>query len=193
MLLRRRLAEEAGMSMLEIERVVPLSIAPSANQASAPEGGRAIKPQKDDPQSRAPWRKKGPPMGAPAPRIKRAGAGLELQLIARMMQKPPLAGRFDIATTEHDETELGTAGRVASFIRDHDGEPINQAMVMEHFRETADSGAVMRAAMLLSEVDVDRLDVDAEFAEALDRVRERLAKVSAQEDILRRARERGLS
>lgn len=192
MLLRRRLAEEAGLSVVEIERVVPLGIAPPAKQATAPKGGRAVEEPKDDSPSRGAWRKKGPPLGAPAPRIKRAGAGLELQLIARMMQKPSLAGRFDIATADSDETELGSAGRVASFIRDHDGEAITQAMVMEHFRETPDAGAVTRAAMLLSEVDVDKLDVDAEFAEALDRVRERLAKVSAQEEIMRRARERGL-
>jgi hypothetical protein len=110
-----------------------------------------------------------------------------------MLVKPTLANVFDIAVEDADETALGAAFRVATYIRDHDGEGINQAMIVEHFRPTPDWIFVNQASLLLSEVDIDRLDLDTEFTETLARLREDAAIGARRADVMRRARDLGLS
>jgi hypothetical protein len=82
---------------------------------------------------------------------------------------------------------------VATYIRDHDGENINQAMIVEHFRPTPDWIFVNQASLLLTEVDIDRLDLDTEFAETLARLRADAATAAKRADEVRRARDLGLS
>jgi hypothetical protein len=139
------------------------------------------------------WKKKGPAAGAPAPRIKQPTAGLELQLIARMLIKPKLAHQFDLTVAEEDQSALGSAARVAQYIRDHDGEMIHQAMVMEHFRETHDAYSISQASRLLTDVDLDQLDLDEEFESALQRLRVDYAMELKRAETMRRAKEMGLS
>jgi DNA primase len=204
-MLRRKLADEIGLSAIEIERVVPLSAqvgnignaANPSNQGPSAAGERANrgdavdwgKPKLD----KQFFRKKGPEAGAPAPRVKLPAAGLAVQAIARMLVKPALANGFDVNAEEMDESALGAAFRVATYIRDHDGEGINQAMIVEHFRPTPDWIFVNQASLLLSEVDIDRLDLETEFAETLNRLREDSAVAARRADVMRRARDLGLS
>jgi DNA primase len=198
-MLRRKLAEETGLSPIEIETVVPLApqVAEVSNQygnqySSAPPVDSAPKKQWSD-KSFKPWGKKDPNAGAPAPRIKLPAAGLAVQVIGRMLVKPALASRFDISVQDEDETALGSAYRVACYIRDHDGEMVHQAMIVEHFRDTYDAQAVQQAARLLNEVDTDKLDLDTEFSEALARLREDAAQQEKRAETMRRARELGLT
>jgi hypothetical protein len=109
-----------------------------------------------------------------------------------MLVKPVLANIFDLGVDDTDETALGAAFRVATFIRDHDGEGINHAVIMEHFRPTGDWIFVNQASLLLSEVDIDRLDLDTEFQETLERLRADAASVARRADVMRRARDLGL-
>jgi DNA primase len=201
-MLRRKLAEETGLSAIEIERVVPLSpqIGNVSNQTNA---GKQNNQNNQNNQSNnfqnnnkpfKPWgKRKGPEDGAPAPRIKSPAVGLAVQIIGRMLVKPALANRFDINVNEGDQSPLGTAYRVASYIRDHDGEVVHQAMVVEHFRQTSDAYALQQASLLLSEVDTDRLDLDTEFNDALTRLRDDAAKAAKRAEQDRRAQEMGLS
>ncbi len=200
-MLRRKLVEETGMSAKEVEETVPLSpqlgnVVNSVGQQNISGGGEkqaaAGKKKWTDEKSFKPFGKKGPEAGAPAPRLKVPAAGLAIQLIGRMLVKPSLAHSFDISVADEDESPLGTAARVANYIRDHDGELLHQAMIVEHFRNTPDAYPLKQASLLLSEVDVDRLDLDAEFAEALGRLREDASVARKRADTMRRARDLGL-
>ncbi len=198
MMLRRRLADEVGLGVVEIQRLLPLSGAARGVASGQPQyadqggqgGGHGDRPAGEG------WRKggaRGPSRGAPAPRIKSAAASLPVQLIARMLIKPALAARYDVVT-EDEDGELATAGRVASFIRDHDLE-VSQAQIVEHFRESPDEPAVNLAVShpLLSDMDTSRMDLDTEFAEALARLQNEASAAQKQVDEARRAREMGLS
>jgi hypothetical protein len=138
-------------------------------------------------------RKKTPEAGASAPRVKLPPATRPVLAISRMLARPKLADAFDLSVEEQDETALGAAFRVATYIRDHDGEGINQAMIVEHFRPTPDWIFVNQASLLLSEVDIDRLDLETEFVETLNRLREDSAVAARRADVMRRARDMGLS
>ncbi len=207
-MLRRQLVEETGLSAREIEEMVPLSTQlgqtphaatarshPASSQGAPPPEQQGESPGKkvwsgDKPFK--PWGKKGPEAGAPAPRIKAPAVGLAIQIVGRMLVKPSLANQFDINVAEHDDTPLGTAFRVASYIRAHDGEILHQAMIVEHFRDTQDAYALKQASLLLSEVDTDRLDLDTEFTEALDRLREDANVAIKRAETMRRAQDLGL-
>ena len=80
-------------------------------------------------------------------------------------------------------------------MRDHDFE-VTQAQVIEHFRGSQDEYEVARAAMhpLLTNMDTANpdFDLDAEFDEALARLREDALADEKKRDELRRAREMGL-
>jgi DNA primase len=226
LMLRRKLADEVGLGAIEIERMLPLDIAPQVASQRAPKRGvQDNRGYQNDAQqagvssadSQGGWqpqqasnrndgygnndgkftkkfgRRNGPPAGAPPPRIRAPLAGLAVQLIARMLAKPKLANRFDMNVHEEDESEVGTAYRVATYIRDHDGEAIHQAMIVEHFRETFDFDAVSRATGVLNDIDVDKLELDEEFDAALTRLREEAAMIERREETLRRARDLGLS
>jgi DNA primase len=192
-MLRRKLADEVGLSAIEIERVVPLSanVGEASNRVGDAVGGRnGDKSWKEKPFK--PWGKKGPEAGAPAPRVKLPTAGLAVQAIARMLVKPQLASRFDINVAAEDETALGAAHRVASYIRDHDGEVIHPAMIVEQFRNTTDAATLAQASRLLSEVDIDRLDLDTEFSETLVRLREDAEAITRRAALMQRAKDLGL-
>lgn len=200
-MLRRKLVDETGMSAREIEETVPLSplLSQISNRVTQPNvsgaGNQAAatgKKKWTDEKPFKPFGKKGPEAGAPAPRLKVPAAGLAIQLIGRMLVKPSLANGFDINVAEDDESALGSASRVATYIRDHDGELLHQAMIVEHFRDTRDAYPLKQASLLLSEVDIDRLDLDAEFAEALARLREDASVAVKRADTMRRARDLGL-
>ncbi|MCA3041139.1 MAG: hypothetical protein ING37_11110, partial [Rhodocyclaceae bacterium] len=205
LMLRRKLADEIGLSAIEIERVVPLSPqvgnignGSSANPAGSSAGGgrtnRADAVDWGKSKSDKPFfRKKGREAGAPAPRIKLPPASRPVLAISRMLVRPKLANVFDLSVEGGDETALGAAFRVATYIRDHDGENINQAMIVEHFRPTPDWIFVNQASLLLTEVDIDRLDLDTEFAETLARLRADAAAAAKRADEVRRARDLGLS
>ena len=215
LMLRRRLADTIGLGAIEIERLIPMTVGGNGGErpTGAPSGvnggqGRSTpraplesyrdgspKPRQYAPgDKRAQWDKKNSREPSfPAGRKKVAAASLPVQLIARMLLKPQLAGRFDVAVEERDASEIGTASRVAAFIRDHDFE-VNQASVLEHFRSSNDEGALDRAAShpLLIDLDMTKLDLDAEFDAALAKLRDDAIAVQKRAEIDRRAREMGL-
>jgi len=191
MMLRRRLADQVGLGLVEIQRVLPLEAGDAPDQGSRPPQSDGSPKRQWDPDG---WRKpRGPARGAPVPRIKSAAASLPVQLIARMLVKPALAARYDVAESEEHAGDMAAAGRVASFIRDHDLE-VSQAQIVEHFRESEDE-PVLRLAVshpLLSELDTARMDLDTEFDEALQRLQVEAKKAEQQATESRRARELGL-
>jgi len=191
MMLRRRLADQVGLGLVEIQRVLPLEAGDAPEQGSRPAQSDGSPKRQWDPDG---WRKpRGPARGAPVPRIKSAAASLPVQLIARMLVKPALAARYDVAESEAHAGDMAAAGRVASFIRDHDLE-VSQAQIVEHFRESEDE-PVLRLAVshpLLSELDTARMDLDTEFDEALQRQQVEAKKAEQQATESRRARELGL-
>ncbi len=212
LMLRRRLADIVGLGAIEIERLIPLGASGAADRtstATAGSGGTSSgrrapaesyrdgspKPRQYPPgDKRALWdRKNSEEPSFPAGRKKVAAASLPVQLIARMLLKPQLAGRFDVSADEHDTGEIGTAFRVAAFIRDHDFE-VTQAGVLEHFRGTGDEAALDRAAShpLLIDMDMGKLDLDAEFDAALAKLRDDAIAAQKRAEIDRRAREMGL-
>jgi DNA primase len=198
LLMRRKLAELSGLGAIEVERLVPL--APSLANLTAASAGVATG-QRGTLGEAGPGasgtrgkfvRGGGPPRGAPAPRVRAPAAGLAVQIIARMLLRPSLALQFDLASDAEGDAALKAAERVAEFIRDHDGEVLHPAAVVEYFRETAEEPFLSQASRLLSEVDVDRLDLDAEFHGALDRLRAEAAVAAKRAETLRRARELGI-
>ena len=112
-----------------------------------------------------------------------------------MLLKPALAGRFDVSADEHDATSIGTACRVAAYIRDHDFE-VTQAQLMEHFRGSEDEAEIERAALqpLLTDLDTNKpdFDLDAEFDGALASLREEAVTEQKRREERRRAQEMGL-
>jgi DNA primase len=201
MMLQRKLADLVGLGVVEIQRLIPIVVANpekssaeqrqaasyrSANAANRPKGERAFSRNKP----------RGPEPGAPVPRRKSSPAGLAAQIIARILLKPGLAGRFDIAVSDDDPSVVGVASRVAAFVRDHDFE-VTQAQVIEHFRGSADEVELERAAChpLLTNMESAHpdFDLDAEFDEALTRLRDEAVAAQKKSDTLRRARDMGLS
>src|SRR5258706_5834959 len=216
LMLRRRLADVVGLGAIEIERLIPMSVGNNGAEraASGAPGSFGAAPGRGAPRTsaqsyrdgspkprqyapgdkRAQWdRKNSQEPSFPAGRKKVAAASLPIQLIARMLLKPELAGRFDIVIEEHEAGEIGVASRVAAFIRDHDFE-VNQANVLEHFRDSGDEATLDRAAShpLLIDLDVTKLDLDAEFDAALAKLRDDAIAAQKRVEIDRRARELGL-
>jgi DNA primase len=201
MMLQRKLADLVGLGVVEIQRLIPIAVthAPAkypdqGETSSYPAANMPDRPKSE--RSYARNRFRGPEAGAPAPRRKTSPAGLAAQIIARILLKPGLAGRFDIAVADDDQSAVGAASRVAAFVRDHDFE-VTQAQVMEHFRGSADEAELARAARhpLLTDMDSAHpdFDLDAEFDEALARLREEALAALKKHEMLRRAREMGLS
>ena len=201
MMLQRKLADIIGLGVVEIQRLIPItaSNAPSGGSAQRdasqfPSAGSQERPKGD--RSFVPRRFRGPELGAPVPKRKSAPAGLAAQIIARILLKPSLAGRFDISLADDDTSPVGVASRVAAFVRDHDFE-VSQAQVIEHFRGTTDEAELARAAHhpLLTDMDAINpdFDLDAEFDEALARLRDEAVAAGKKRDILRRAQEMGLN
>ncbi len=217
LMLRRRLADTIGLGAIEVERLIPMTVGGNSGEraggAGVPSGfngghGRSMpraplesyrdgspKPRQYAPgDKRALWDKRNSREPSfPTGRKKVAAASLPAQLIARMLLKPQLAGRFDVAVDEHDVSEIGTASRVATFIRDHDFE-VNQGSILEHFRGSNDESALDRAAShpLLIDMDMTKLDLDAEFDAALTKLRDDAVAAQKRAEIDRRAREMGL-
>ena len=191
-MLQRRLADLVGLGVVEIQRLIPV-----AAIAGAPPSWHDAEPPQDGTKEKQYGRgfRRGPPRGAPAPRHKSTPAGLPAQLIARMLLKPQMAGRFDLVAAVDDASATGAACRVAAFIRDHDFE-VTQAQVMEHFRGSADEPELVRAATHAWLADINTLnpdfDLDIEFDEALLRLREVAAKDEKSRAQRQRAREMGL-
>ncbi|HEX4859340.1 MAG TPA: DNA primase [Usitatibacteraceae bacterium] len=187
MMLQRKLAERIGLGLIEIQQLVPTAGGRDPSQRPGPgprsagnaEGGQP-RPSRDGlPQRRKVLRD--PPA---------------TQLIVRMLAKPQLAGRFDVPSHDGDTSPTGSAYRVAAFIRDHDFE-VTQAMVIEHFRDTPDQPLIAHAAAhpLLTEIDTEHpdFDIDAEFDEALARLRDQALADAEREAVMKRAAELGLS
>lgn len=203
MMLQRKLADLVGLGVVEIQRLIPIAVSGQSDKGAQsqyvtpPEYSPGDKP-KGQWTDRGSGRGKirGPLPGAPAPRHKTSPAGLPTQMVSRMLVKPTLAGRFDVITADHDESPTGTAYRVAAFIRDHDFE-VTQAQVIEHFRGSLDEGEIERASMhpLLTDIDTVHpdFDLDAEFDEALSRLREQAEAEEKSRELRRRASEMGLS
>jgi DNA primase len=195
MMLQRKLADLVGLGVIEIQRLVPIAcVMPSAlpQTPNTPQGPFESQPQAF--RNKKKWTPRNQ-AGAPAPRQKSGPAGLATQIIARMLLKPALAGRFDVSCEVRDTSTVGTACRVAAFIRDHDFE-VTQAQVLEHFRDTEDAVEVERAAMhpLLTNLDEPHpdFDVDAEFDEALTRLREDAHAADRKREMMIRAKDMGL-
>ena len=200
MMLQRKLADLVGLGVVEIQRLIPIA---AANASATPSDHRE---GPSHPSSNGPDRSKGergyfrnrfrgPEPGAPVPRRKSSPAGLAAQIIARILLKPGLAGRFDIAVAGDDPSAVGAASRVAAFVRDHDFE-VTQAQVIEHFRGSADEAELARAAChpLLTDMDTAHpdFDLDAEFDDALARLRDEALAATKKRETLRRAQEMGL-
>ena len=200
MMLQRKLADLVGLGVVEIQRLMPIAVAnapatfsehgetPSYQSSNVP--GRS-KGERGYSRSRF----RGPEPGAPVPQRKSSPAGPAAQIIARILLKPGLAGRFDIAVAGDDPSAMGVASRVAAFVRDHDFE-VTQAQVIEHFRGSADEAELARAARhrLLADMDAAHpdFDLDTEFDEALARLREEALAAQKKRETLRRAHELGL-
>ncbi len=202
MMLRRRLADQVELGVVEIQRILPMgagesqeSRPPAYEQQNYGEGGGQGGQKKWSKDGQKPWQKRGgPARGAPPPRIKVAAASLPVRLIALMLAKPELAARYDISASDDMPSDLAAAGQVASFIRDHDLE-VMQAQIVEHFRESADEPVLQQAVSypLHGDVDAARLDLDAEFDAALARLQKDAADARQRAEIERRAREMGLN
>ena len=201
MMLQRKLADLIGLGVVEIQRLIPITAgnAPTGEAAqreasSFPSAGSQSRTKGD--RGFVPRRFRGPEPGAPVPKRKSTPAGLAAQIIARILLKPSLAGRFDISLADDDASPVGVASRVAAFVRDHDFE-VSQAQVIEHFRGTADEPELARAAHhpLLTDMGAANpdFDLDAEFDEALARLRDEARAAGKKRDILRRAQEMGLN
>ena len=204
LMLQRKLADIVGLGVVEIQRLIPVSAGSvAATGKSANPALQNSRSNTDSPQewknstwsSPGKWKNRGPKAGAPAPRRKTAPAGLAAQLIARMLLKPALAGRFDVAVDEHDVTAVGSACRVAAFIRDREFD-VSQAQLLEHFRGSGDEAEVSRAALhpLLTDLDANKpeFDLDAEFDEALSRLRQDANAANKRRAEMKRAQDMGL-
>lgn len=201
MMLQRKLADLIGLGLVEIQRLIPIASANAPQstaehrEATSQQSGNAPdRPKGERGFSRNRFR--GPEPGAPVPRRKSSPAGLAAQIIARILLKPGLAGRFDITVADDDPSVVGVASRVAAFVRDHDFE-VTQAQVIEHFRGSADESELERAAChpLLTDMETAHpdFDLDAEFDEALARLRDEAIAARKKCETLRRARDMGLS
>ncbi|MBL0122902.1 MAG: DNA primase [Betaproteobacteria bacterium] len=201
MMLQRKLADLIGLGLVEIQRLIPIASANAPQstaehrEATSKQSGNAPdRPKGERGFSRNRFR--GPEPGAPVPRRKSSPAGLAAQIIARILLKPGLAGRFDITVADDDPSVVGVASRVAAFVRDHDFE-VTQAQVIEHFRGSADESELERAAChpLLTDMETAHpdFDLDAEFDEALARLRDEAIAAQKKSETLRRARDMGLS
>jgi DNA primase DnaG DnaB-binding len=116
------------------------------------------------------------------------------QLVVDMLLKPQLAGRFDFAADEHDESPIGAAFRMAQFIRDHDFE-VNMGGVVEHFRHSVDEAILDRLSKhpLITDEDMAARDVDSDFDAALAKLHEVALAQQKRAEMDRRAREMGLT
>ncbi len=201
MMLQRKLADLIGLGVVEIQRLIPISAnsgapgGPRQREASPFETEGSGTRAKGD-RGSVPRRFRGPEPGAPVPRRKSAPAGTATQVIVRILLKPTLAGRFDITTTENDTSAIGTASRVAAFVREHDFE-VTQAQVIESFRGTTDEAELSRATNdpLIINMDASRpdFDLDTEFDDALCTLRETVLKKEESSENMRRMRDMGLS
>lgn len=184
-MMQRRLADLTGLGLVEVQRLAPTAASGGKRPFSKRDSFSESRESHSNAKSAAaPMRRKvlrDPPA---------------TQLIVRMLAKPALAGRFDLACKEDDASPTASACRVAAFIRDHDFE-VTQAQVLEHFRGSPDLDEVERASQhpLLTEIDLARpeFDLDAEFDDALARLREQSEAEAAREAQLKRAREMGLA
>lgn len=184
-MMQRRLADLTGLGLVEVQRLAPTAASGGKRPFSKRDSFSESRESHSNAKSAAaPMRRKvlrDPPA---------------TQLIVRMLAKPALAGRFDLACKEDDASPTASACRVAAFIRDHDFE-VTQAQVLEHFRGSPDLDEVERASQhpLLTEIDLGRpeFDLDAEFDDALARLREQSEAEAAREAQLKRAREMGLA
>lgn len=204
LMLQRKLADIVGLGVIEIQRLIPVAAGNTASAGMPGTGTSAHSRNNDNTfENRSgkqggfgKWKSRGPEPGAPAPRRKTAPAGPGAQLIARMLLKPSLAGRVDISVDEHDASSIGTACRVAAYIRDHDFE-VSQAQLIEHFRGSEDESEIGRAALqpLLTDLDTNKpdFDLDVEFDEALNRLREKAIAAKELRAKLKRAQDMGLS
>ena len=201
MMLQRKLADLVGLGVVEIQQLIPLAAAKPSAQSSGRRESRSnplaseVDRSKGD-RNYSRYKVRGPAPGAPVPTRKSSPAGLAAQIIARILLKPALAGRFDIAVADGDPSAVGAASRVAAFVRDHDFE-VTQAQVIEHFRDSPDEAELARAARhpLLTDMDSAHpdFDLDAEFDEALARLREEALATQRRNETLRRAQEMGLN
>lgn len=204
LMLQRKLADIVGLGVIEIQRLIPVAAGNTASAGMPGTGTSAHSRNNDNTFEKrsgkqggfGKWKSRGPEPGAPAPRRKTAPAGPGAQLIARMLLKPSLAGRVDISVDEHDASSIGTACRVAAYIRDHDFE-VSQAQLIEHFRGSEDESEIGRAALqpLLTDLDTNKpdFDLDVEFDEALNRLREKAIAAKELRAKLKRAQDMGLS
>ncbi len=116
------------------------------------------------------------------------------QLIIDMLSKPLLAGRFDLAVDSEDRGAIGTASRMAAFIRDHDFE-VHMGAVIANFHESVDADILERLTThpLLIDEDMAARDIDADFDAALQKLHEEALAAIKRAEIDKRAREMGLS
>lgn len=120
--------------------------------------------------------------------------GAELQLLACIFMRPALAARFDIDVEPTDSSLLGVVSRVVAYVRDHELE-VTPAMIVEHFRGSADYDEVMRAARdkRYELLDVAKIDLETDFAGALATIREAIILQEKQAQELERALKLGLN
>ena len=199
LMLQRKLADIVGLGVVEIQRLIPVAAGigtAATNPAQPPRGSHSGSQSKSRGIGEfGKWKVRGPEPGAPAPRRKIPPAGPGAQLIARMLLKPALAGRFDVAIDDHDESSVRSACRVAAYLRDHDFD-VSQAQLIEHFRGTEDEVEIDRAALqpLLTDLDSNKpdFDLDAEFDAALTTLRDGAIAAKKKRALKKRAKEMGL-
>ena len=223
LMLRRRLADTVGLGAVEIERLVPMTVGGNASTGAAVEtfvdynGGGNFTPNQGRKGSRPPpelyrdgspkprvfppgdkranWEKKNrrePALAANAKKIAKLTPAE--QLIIDMLAKPVLAGRFDLAVDADNHSIIGTASRMAAFIRDHDFE-LHMGAVIANFQESGDADVIARLTVhpLLTDEDMAARDIDADFDAALQKLHEEALVAQKRAEFDRRAKEMGLS
>jgi DNA primase len=187
-MMQRRLADLVGLGLIELQKLAP--IAGFRASAGARAGSRETPGAIDD------GGRSRPPRDAMVWRPKALRPSPAIYLAIRMLAKPALAGRFDLVAEECESTEAAAAARMAQFIRDHDFE-VSQAQIVAHFETTPDAAPIERAARdaFLTDIDVARpeFDLDAEFDDALAKLRKEASDAAARAAQLQRAREMGLA
>ncbi|MBL8517076.1 MAG: DNA primase [Betaproteobacteria bacterium] len=143
LLLRKRLAELAGMTSEELLQVIPA-------ERTAPSPGSA---------RHASARRSAPVRTS------------ENRIAALMLNWPRLAANFDVTVGPESSGALRAAAELAAFLRDCDFE-CSQALILESFRGRPDDAFIAEAlASSMTDVVLDEPAAAAEFADCLEKLK----------------------
>jgi DNA primase len=137
LLLRKKLAEKAGMTPAELDSIV--------------------KPEKPSPAPRT---------GRPALRQAPAQTGLTRQLLRAVLMRPDLTQRIDAELLHREDRYLAALAALAGYCTEN-GDMPPAAHLLEHFRDTPHYPVLLEAQQALEQgVMDDSFDVESDFAAA---------------------------